>query len=154
MSSTLSTLTQNLKAALTMTHSDIDAEDQAYQQDIEAVKQWWTDSRWRYTKRAYTAEQIVQKRGTLKIDYPSNAMSKKLWQIVEGRFAVRTNSLHVNTILTECRTKKYQQHMAVSNPPCSRKWPNTSTPSMSPAGNALLQPLAQTNPLPISPTIP
>ena len=67
----------------------LDQEEQQYLQEVEAVKQWWTDSRWRFTKRPFTAEQIVQKRGNLKIEYPSNAVAKKLWQIVEGRFAVR-----------------------------------------------------------------
>ena len=66
----------------------LDAEEQGYQDDIEAVKQWWTDSRWRYTKRPFSAEQIVAKRGNLKITYPSNDMSKKLWKTVEQRFKV------------------------------------------------------------------
>ena len=67
----------------------LDQEEQAYLQDVAAVKQWWQDSRWRHTKRPFTAEQIVQKRGTLKLQYPGNAQSKKLWNIVEGRFKVR-----------------------------------------------------------------
>ena len=67
----------------------VDEEEQQYLQEVEAVKQWWKDSRWRHTKRAYTAEQIVQKRGNLSIEYPSNAQAKKLWGIVEDRFAVR-----------------------------------------------------------------
>lgn len=66
----------------------IDEEERQYLQDVEAVKQWWTDSRWRYTKRPFTAEQIVQKRGTIKIQYPSNVQAKKLWKLVENRFAV------------------------------------------------------------------
>jgi isocitrate lyase len=66
----------------------VDQEEQAYLQDVEAVKQWWTDSRWRYTKRPFTAESIVQKRGTLKIEYPSNAQAKKCWKLIEERFAV------------------------------------------------------------------
>lgn len=70
-----------------MTH--IDEEEQTYLQDVEAIKQWWTDSRWRHTKRPYTAEQIAQKRGNLKIEYPSNAQAKKLWKIMEEKFAVR-----------------------------------------------------------------
>ena len=74
-----------------MTH--IDDEEQQYLQDVEAVKKWWTDSRWRYTKRPFTAEQIVQKRGNLKIEYPSNAMSKKLWNMMEDRFAVHFHFL-------------------------------------------------------------
>ena len=88
MTSALSKVTEKLKSTLNMTHTDIDAEEQAYLRDVDAAKQWWTDSRWRYTKRPYTAEQIVQKRGNLKIDYPSNAQAKKLWEIMEGRFAV------------------------------------------------------------------
>ena len=68
--------------------SALDQEDQRYQEDVDAVKQWWTDSRWRFTKRPFTAEQIVAKRGNLRVEYPSNAQSKKLWQIVEGRFKV------------------------------------------------------------------
>ena len=89
MTATLSKLAKDLTSKLTMTHSDIDLEEQEYLRDVEAVKQWWTDSRWRYTKRPFTAEQIVQKRGNLKIEHPSNAQAKKLWRIVEERFAVR-----------------------------------------------------------------
>jgi isocitrate lyase len=63
-----------------------DKEEQQYLAEVADVKKWWSDSRWRYTKRPFTAEQIVSKRGTIKIDYPSNQQSKKLWNILEGRF--------------------------------------------------------------------
>lgn len=66
----------------------MDAEEQKYQQEVKDIKQWWTDSRWRYTKRPYTAEEIVQKRGNIMIEHPQNKMSKKLWNIVEQRFKV------------------------------------------------------------------
>lgn len=69
---------------------DPNVEDVVYAKEVEQVKQWWSDSRWRYTKRPFTAEQIVQKRGNLKIEYPSNAQSKKLWNILEARFQVWT----------------------------------------------------------------
>lgn len=68
--------------------ASIEQEEQSYQDDVAAVKEWWTGDRWRYTKRPYTAEQIVQKRGNLTIDYPSNVQSKKLWSIIEKRHAV------------------------------------------------------------------
>lgn len=61
-------------------------EDRAFQEEVAAVKKWWSDSRWRYTKRPFTAEQIVAKRGTISIQYPGNVLSKKLWNILEGRF--------------------------------------------------------------------
>ena len=72
----------------TMSPSTLDMEDQKYADDVQAVKQWWTDSRWRHTKRPFTAEQVVQKRGNIKIEYPSNVMSKKVWEILENRFRV------------------------------------------------------------------
>lgn len=70
--------------------SSLDAEEQQYQAEVNAVKQWWTGSRWRHTTRPFTAEQIVAKRGNLKIEYPSNVQSKKLWKVIEQRFKVRS----------------------------------------------------------------
>lgn len=77
-------------AANNMLPAQIDAaqEDARFQQEVEDVKKWWSDSRWRYTKRPFTAEAIVSKRGNLKIEYPSNTQSKKLWNILENRFQV------------------------------------------------------------------
>lgn len=68
--------------------ASFEQEDAKYQNDVNAVKQWWNDSRWRHTKRPFTAEQIVAKRGNLKIEYPSNVQSKKLWGIVEQNYQV------------------------------------------------------------------
>lgn len=65
-----------------------DIEDELFAKEVEQVKAWWNDSRWRHTKRPFTAEQIVSKRGHLTIEYPSNAQAKKLWNILEHRFAV------------------------------------------------------------------
>lgn len=66
----------------------VDAEEQAFQEEVKRIEKWWSDSRWRFTHRVYTAKQIATKRGNLPIEYPSNAMSKKLWNIVEQRFEV------------------------------------------------------------------
>ncbi len=71
---------------------DLNREDELFAQEVAAVKQWWSGARWRRTRRPFTAEQIVSKRGNLKIEYPSNAQSKKLWAILEARFQVRTTS--------------------------------------------------------------
>jgi isocitrate lyase len=67
---------------------DPSTEEQIFLDEVADVKKWWSDSRWRYTKRPFTAESIVAKRGNLKIEYPSNVQSKKLWSILEGRFKV------------------------------------------------------------------
>lgn len=67
---------------------DPNKEEQQYLDEVAEVKKWWSDSRWRYTKRPFTAEQIVAKRGNLKIEYPSSTQAKKLWKILENRFQV------------------------------------------------------------------
>jgi isocitrate lyase len=86
--------------------SNIDAEDAQFQKEVQEVKQWWTDSRWRFTRRPFSAEDIVSKRGNLKITYPSNSQSKKLWQIVEGRFKVNSVSVGLcRWILTSSQNK-------------------------------------------------
>jgi len=72
----------------TMSSSGLDAEEQQFQDEVAAIKQWWSEPRWRYTKRPFTAEQIANKRGNLTIQHPGNVLSKKLWNIVEKRFAV------------------------------------------------------------------
>lgn len=72
-----------------------ETEEKLYLEEVAAVKKWWTDSRWRHTKRPFTAEQIVAKRGNLKIEYPSNVQSKKLWNILEGRFKVCLQKVHI-----------------------------------------------------------
>ncbi|MCJ1393398.1 isocitrate lyase 1 [Xylographa bjoerkii] len=111
--------------------SALDEEDQRYQDDVNAVKEWWMDSRWRFTKRPFTAEQIVAKRGNLKIEYPSNAQSKKLWQIVEGRFkegdASFTYGCLEPTMLTQMA--KYLDTVYVSGWQCSSTASSTDEPS-------------------------
>lgn len=81
---------------------DPSIEDKLFADEVEAVKKWWSDPRWRYTKRPFTPEQIVSKRGNLKVEYPSNAQSKKLWNILEKRFKVSFVLLGVSTPLCAC----------------------------------------------------
>ncbi|RHZ48954.1 isocitrate lyase 1 [Aspergillus thermomutatus] len=103
----------------------LEDEDQKYLDDVQAVKAWWTDSRWRYTKRPYTAEQIVAKRGNLKIQYPSNDQSKKLWKILESNFENKVASFTYGclepTMLTQMA--KYLDTVYVSG------WQSSSTAS-------------------------
>jgi hypothetical protein len=96
--STSANMTANKMAGVSV---DPSKEEQIYLDDVAATKKWWSDSRWRYTKRPFTAEQIVAKRGNLKIEYPSNAQAKKLWAILEERFKVRC-SLRPRTLAKPC----------------------------------------------------
>lgn len=136
-----------------------DIEDDLFQKEVQQVKDWWRDSRWRQTKRPFTAEQIVSKRGHLKIEYPSNAQAKKLWNIMENRFQVshtkvfsrygRVSILPRQPLITRNRTKMLATLTAAWSLQWSPRWPSTSTRSTSPAGNHR-QPLPRrTSPVPI-----
>ncbi|KUI62663.1 Isocitrate lyase [Cytospora mali] len=102
-------------------------EDELFAKEVEEVKRWWSDSRWKYTKRPFTAEQIVSKRGYLKVDYPSNALSKKLWNILEDRFKNRDASYTYGCLEPTMVTQmaKYLDTVYVSG------WQSSSTASAS-----------------------
>ncbi|GKU01593.1 isocitrate lyase [Fusarium langsethiae] len=104
-----------------------DIEDELFQKEVEAVKTWWSDSRWRQTKRPFTAEQIVSKRGYLPIDYASNAQAKKLWKILEHRFENRDASYTYGCLEPTMVTQmaKYLDTVYVSG------WQSSSTASAS-----------------------
>ncbi|KAM3514644.1 hypothetical protein MY11210_001750 [Beauveria gryllotalpidicola] len=104
-----------------------DTEDDLFAQEVAQVKSWWNDSRWKHTKRPFTAEQIVSKRGHLKIEYPSNAQSKKLWKILEGRFETKDASFTYGCLEPTMLTQmvKYLDTVYVSG------WQSSSTASSS-----------------------
>lgn len=104
-----------------------DAEDDLFAKEVEQVKAWWADSRWKQTKRPFTAEQIVSKRGNLKIEYPSNAQAKKLWNILENRFATKDASYTYGCLEPTMVTQmaKYIDTIYVSG------WQSSSTASAS-----------------------
>ncbi|KAK4929588.1 isocitrate lyase 1 [Elasticomyces elasticus] len=103
------------------------AEEQRYQDEIAELKQWWSEPRWRYTRRAYTAEQIASKRGNLKIEWASNALAKKLWKTVEQRFASREASFTFGCLdpVMVTQMAKYLDTVYVSG------WQSSSTASAS-----------------------
>ncbi|KAK3956953.1 isocitrate lyase [Pseudoneurospora amorphoporcata] len=102
-------------------------EDELFAKEVEEVNKWWSDSRWRQTKRPFTAEQIVSKRGNLKIEYASNAQAKKLWNILEDRFAKRDASYTYGCLEPTMVTQmaKYLDTVYVSG------WQSSSTASSS-----------------------
>jgi isocitrate lyase len=87
------------------------AERARFAQEVTEVKQWWKvcpllhapdhlpshrhrqSPRFLQTKRPYTAADVVSKRGTIRIDYPSNIQAKKLWAIL-GEHAKRGTPSH------------------------------------------------------------
>ena len=116
-------------AANNMVNAAVDPsrEDAIFAQEVDDIKKWWSDERWRYTKRPFTAEQIASKRGNLKIEYASNAQSKKLWRILEGRYKNKDASYTYGCLEPTMVTQmaKYLDTVYVSG------WQSSSTASAS-----------------------
>jgi len=108
-----------------------EAEEKAFQAEVEAVKAWWAEDRWRQTRRPYTAESIVSKRGTLPIQYSSNAQSKKLWKILEARFTNGEVSATYGCLdpVMVTQMAKYLDTVYVSGWQCSSTASSTNEPS-------------------------
>lgn len=63
------------------------AEDALFQEQVEAVKEWWSSPRYEGIKRPYSAEDVVGKRGSLQQTYPSSIMARKLFNLLNERAA-------------------------------------------------------------------
>ena len=68
------------------------SERESFKQEVAAVEKWWKHQRFASVKRPYTAEQVVSKRGTLPIQYASDAQGKKLWSLLEQHWKNKTPS--------------------------------------------------------------
>ncbi|KAK9450043.1 isocitrate lyase [Limtongia smithiae] len=110
---------------------DIAAEQLAYEAEVAAVKKWWTEPRWRHTKRVYSAESIVQKRGTLKMEYANNAISKKLFSLLEEHDKNKTVSFTFGALdpIHVAQMAKYLDSIYISGWQCSSTASSSNEPS-------------------------
>ncbi|KAI6781868.1 Methylisocitrate lyase-like protein [Emericellopsis cladophorae] len=63
------------------------AEDDLYESQIKEVEAWWASARYKDIKRPYSAADVVSKRGTQQIKYPSSIMARKLFDLLKEREA-------------------------------------------------------------------
>lgn len=63
------------------------AEDALFEQQVEDVRSWWASPRYEGTRRPYSAEDVVSKRGSLQQTYPSSVMARKLFNLFKERAA-------------------------------------------------------------------
>jgi len=100
-------------------------EEANFKSEVQQVKQWWKSKRFARVVRPYTAEQVVSKRGTLRLTYPSDQMAKKLWGVLEKHDANKTTS-HTYGALDPVQVSqmaKYLETVYVSG------WQSSSTAS-------------------------
>ncbi|OAA70383.1 mitochondrial 2-methylisocitrate lyase [Cordyceps fumosorosea ARSEF 2679] len=62
-----------------------EAEDALYDAQIKEVEAWWSSPRYTGIKRPYTAADVVSKRGTQTVQYPSSVMASKLFNLIRER---------------------------------------------------------------------
>ncbi|KAG6336758.1 hypothetical protein ID866_2327 [Astraeus odoratus] len=53
-----------------------------FQAEVAAVEEWFKSPRFARVTRPYTAAQVVSKRGTIPIKYPSDLQGKKLFALL------------------------------------------------------------------------
>ncbi|KAJ7254367.1 isocitrate lyase icl [Mycena haematopus] len=97
----------------------------AFAQEVAQVEKWWKNPRFARVKRPYSAADVVAKRGTLPIQYPSNVQAKKLWATL-GEHAKRGTPSHTYGALDPVQVTqmaKYLETVYVSG------WQSSSTAS-------------------------
>ncbi|KAJ7459774.1 isocitrate lyase icl [Mycena latifolia] len=97
----------------------------AFAQEVAQVEQWWKSPRFARVKRPYTAAEVVAKRGTIPIQYPSNIQAKKLWSTL-SEHAKRGTPSHTYGALDPVQVTqmaKYLETVYVSG------WQSSSTAS-------------------------
>lgn len=113
------------------TKIDVDQEEKFYQDQLAEIKQWWAQPRWNKTKRIYTAEDIAAKRGTLKIDYPSNNQAKKAFALMGEHDKAKTVSFTFGALdpIHVSQMAKYVDTIYVSGWQCSSTASSSNEPS-------------------------
>lgn len=96
-------------------------EQRAFESEVAQVKRWWSSDRFRYTKRPYTAEDVVSKRGTLQLQYPSNDQAKKLWKLLQEHRARKSASFTFGALdpIQVVQMAKYLDTIYISGWQCS-----------------------------------
>ena len=77
------------------------AEDALFEEQVQAVKDWWASPRYKGIKRPYSAEDVVSKRGSLPQSYPSSLMARKLFNLLEER-AAKGEPVHTSASFHGC----------------------------------------------------
>ncbi|CAE6436561.1 unnamed protein product [Rhizoctonia solani] len=86
------------------------AEKAAFEREVAELEEFWKQPRFARTKRPYTAAQVVSKRGTVRIQYPSDVMAKKLWALLEAHSKAGTPS-HTYGALDPVQVTQMAKHL-------------------------------------------
>ncbi|KAI5065266.1 hypothetical protein GOP47_0019961 [Adiantum capillus-veneris] len=107
-------------------------EEAIFEAEVREMEAWWASDRFRLTHRPYTARDVVRLRGTMKQQYASNVMAKKLWRILKTHQANMTCSRTFGCLdpVQVAQMSKYLDTIYISGWQCSST--HTSTNEVGP----------------------
>ncbi|PHH67852.1 hypothetical protein CDD83_6375 [Cordyceps sp. RAO-2017] len=89
-----------------------EAEDALYEAQIKEVEAWWSTPRFAGVKRPYSAADVVSKRGTQTISYPSSVMATKLFNLIRERLS-RGEPIHTLGAIDPIQMTQQAPHQEV-----------------------------------------
>eukprot|EP01027_Heterolobosea_sp_BB2_P009583 GEZU01014107.1.p1 GENE.GEZU01014107.1~~GEZU01014107.1.p1 ORF type:complete len:592 (+),score=216.05 GEZU01014107.1:433-2208(+) len=99
----------------------VEEEQRQFDAEVEQVKKWFANDRWKHTTRIYGPEEVVRLRGTLQQEYPSSKMAQKAYRMFRqfmknGRFSSTFGALDPVQVV---QMAKYLTSIYVSGWQCS-----------------------------------
>jgi isocitrate lyase len=94
------------------------AEDALFDEQVQAVKDWWASPRYKGIKRPYSAEDVVSKRGALHQTYPSSLMARKLFNLLEER-AAKGEPVHTSAFILVPIARQITDHVTLYSSGCN-----------------------------------
>ncbi|GME91288.1 unnamed protein product [[Candida] boidinii] len=113
------------------TKIDLDQEEADFQKEVEAVRKWWSEPRWKGVKRVYTPEEIVKRRSTIVNPNASTTMAKKAFAALEEHDKNKTVSFTFGALdpIHVAQMGKYLDTIYVSGWQCSSTASTSNEPS-------------------------
>jgi isocitrate lyase len=93
------------------------AEDALFDEQVQAVQDWWASPRYKGIKRPYSAEDVVSKRGALQQSYPSSLMARKLFNLLEER-AAKGEPVHTSAFNLAPVARTMADHVILNRSGC------------------------------------
>ncbi|MCO5607308.1 hypothetical protein L7F22_061501 [Adiantum nelumboides] len=114
----------------TMNQQLIMEEEAMFEAEVREMEAWWRSDRFRLTKRPYKARDVVRLRGTMRQQYASDMMSKKLWRILKTHQANSTCSRTFGCLdpVQVAQMSKYLDTIYISGWQCSSTHTSTNEP--------------------------
>ncbi|MCO5554137.1 hypothetical protein L7F22_007663 [Adiantum nelumboides] len=119
------------QAPPTSTMNQLIMEEKAmFEAEVREMEAWWRSDRFRLTKRPYKARDVVRLRGTMRQQYVSDMMAKKLWRILKSHQANCTCSRTFGCLdpVQVAQMSKYLDTIYISGWQCSSTHTSTNEP--------------------------